>query len=433
MQVSVEKTSEISRKMTVNIPQELFSKKMEDRFKSLAQQVKIDGFRPGKVPMQIIKQRYSERVKGEVTGDLIQSSYYDALKQHELVPVGQPHIHDVATEGDLGYVAVFEVIPEISLDPIKALKINRPVATVESSDHDDMIEKLRQQRKTWNEVDRSSVEGDKITIHFSGVCNDENFTDGKVENYEVEIGSKSMIPGFEDQLIGLQAGDAKTFDIVFPEPYGNPKLAGQSAQFEIEVAKVEEALLPEIDEEFIKAYGVEDGLRASFDEQLKNHMEKELARALKTKLKDSVLNQLNESFTFDIPKALIDEQVEVLKQNYLQEVKQRNIGADSLDIPASQFEDSARNRVKLALIMGEVIRQNEIQLEQDRVKEFVSQIASSYENPQEVVSWYLSDKERLNDIKQLILEEQAIDWIVDHADVSDETLSFQSVMQTASN
>jgi trigger factor len=254
-----------------------------------------------------------------------------------------------------------------------------------------------------------------------------------VENYEVEIGSKSMIPGFEDQLIGLQAGDAKTFDIVFPEPYGNPKLAGQSAQFEIEVAKVEEALLPEIDEEFIKAYGVEDGLRASFDEQLKNHMEKELARALKTKLKDSVLNQLNDSFTFDIPKALIDEQIEVLKQNYLQEVKQRNIGADALDIPASQFEDSARNRVKLALIMGEVIRQNEIQLEQDRVKEFVSQIASSYENPQEVVSWYLSDKERLNDIKQLILEEQAIDWIVDHADVSDETLSFQSVMQTASN
>ncbi len=310
MQVSVEKTSEIGRKMTVNIPQEMFSKKMEDRFQSLAKQVKVDGFRPGKVPMQVIKKRYSERVKGEVTGDLIQSSYFDALKQNELMPVGQPNIRDIVTEGDLAYVAEFEVAPEISLDQINELKVTRPVATVEANDYDEMLEKLRQQRKTWNEVERSSIDGDKITLHFSGVCNDENFTDGKVENYAVEIGSKSMIPGFENELIGLQAGESKTFDIVFPEKYGNEKLAGQNARFEIEVAKVEESALPEIDEEFIKAYGVEDGTRDSFDEQLKTHMDKELQRALKSKLKDSVVSGLVELFTFDVPKVLIDEQVE---------------------------------------------------------------------------------------------------------------------------
>ncbi len=433
MQVSVEKTSEIGRKMTVNIPQEMFSKKMEDRFQSLAKQVKVDGFRPGKVPMQVIKKRYSERVKGEVTGDLIQSSYFDALKQNELMPVGQPNIRDIVTEGDLAYVAEFEVAPEISLDQINELKVTRPVATVEANDYDEMLEKLRQQRKTWNEVERSSIDGDKITLHFSGVCNDENFTDGKVENYAVEIGSKSMIPGFENELIGLQAGESKTFDIVFPEKYGNEKLAGQNARFEIEVAKVEESALPEIDEEFIKAYGVEDGTRDSFDEQLKTHMDKELQRALKSKLKDSVVSGLVELFTFDVPKVLIDEQVEVLKKNYLERLNQQSINIESIDLPASHFEDSARSQVKLALIIGEVIRKNEIQLDPERVKELVTQIASSYENPQEVVSWYLSDQERLNDIKQLVLENQAIDWIVAHADVSDETSSFQAIMQTASN
>ncbi|NOS73692.1 MAG: trigger factor, partial [Methyloglobulus sp.] len=312
MQVSVEKTSELSRKMTVSVPETVVQEKVAERLKTLARQVKIDGFRPGKVPQHVVNKMYGEKVRGEVAGDLIQSTYYDALRDQNLNPAGQPHIHDLDETEGFKYIAEFEVYPEISLAGIEGLAITQSLATVEESDVDAMIEKLQAQKKSWNEVERASQDKDRITIAFSGVSEGENFTDGTVQDFAVEIGAKQMIPGFEDNLTGLKKGESKTFSVTFPEEYNNAKLAGKPAEFTVEVIKVEEPGLPVVDEEFIKGYGTQDGLMATFRSDIKTNMERELAQALLGKLKNTVLEALYEKVQLKIPGILIEEEIQNL-------------------------------------------------------------------------------------------------------------------------
>ena len=275
----------------------MVQEKVAERLKTLARQVKIDGFRPGKVPQHVVNKMYGEKVRGEVAGDLIQSTYYDALRDQNLNPAGQPQIHDLDETEGFKYVAEFEVYPEISLEGIEGLAITQSLATVEESDVDAMIEKLQTQKKSWNEVERVSQDKDRITIAFSGVSEGENFTDGTVQDFPVEIGAKQMIPGFEDNLTGLKKGDSNTFSVTFPEEYNNAKLAGKPADFTVEVIKVEEPGLPVVDEEFIKGYGTQDGLMATFRADIKTNMERELAQALHGKLKNTVLEALYEKFS----------------------------------------------------------------------------------------------------------------------------------------
>jgi len=429
MQVSVEKTSELSRKMTVSLSEEMLQEKMDARFKSLAREVKVDGFRPGKVPVRVVKKMYSDRVRGEVTGDLIQSTYFTALQEQELNPAGHPHIQPVDDAEGFQYTAEFEVYPEISLEGISSLEIKRPVATVEQVDQDAMVAKLREQKKNWVVVERASEKGDQVTVSFSGVCEGENFTDGKVEEYPVEIGAGKMIPGFEDELIGLEAGANKTFEVTFPEGYGNEKLAGKPTEFEVELSKVEEAALPEIDEEFIKAYGVEDGSMDSFNDDVKSNMERELALGLKGKLKNAVMDELYEKIQISIPNALVDEEIKNVMKPYEANVKKQGMSLDDLDLPKDMFEGQAKRRVALGLILGEIIQKNEIKVDDAKVKSTIEDMASSYERPEEVLEWYYADETRLNEVKQMVLEDQTVSWVVDQAKVSDETVSFEEVME----
>jgi trigger factor len=429
MQVSVEKTSELSRKMTVSLPEEMLQEKMDARFKSLAREVKVDGFRPGKVPVRVVKKMYSDRVKGEVVGDLIQTTYFDALQEQKLTPVGQPHIHEVDDAKGFEYTAEFEVYPELSLDALPTLEIKQPIASLEQADKDAVIKKLRDQKKSWDVVERASAKDDQIKINFSGVCDGENFTDGKVENHAVEIGKEAMIPGFEDELIGLEAGNNKTFKVNFPEEYGNEKLAGKEAEFEIEVITVEAATLPEIDEEFIKAYGVEDGTIESFNADVNSNLENELAQGLKQKLKNAVMDELYEKVQVTVPNALIDQEIETLMQPYLANAKKQNLNVDDLDLPKDIFEVQAKRRVTLGLVLGEIIKANDIKIDDDKVRSMVEEMASRYESPEEFVSWYYADEKRLNEIKQMVLEEQTVDWIVGQAKVTEEKVSFNDVME----
>ncbi|OAI10436.1 trigger factor [Methylomonas koyamae] len=429
MQVSVEKTSELSRKMTVSIPDAVVQEKMETRFKTLARTVKVDGFRPGKVPASMVKKLYGDRVRNEVTGDLIQSTYFEALQQQELNPAGHPHIHPSEKTEGFEYVAEFEVYPEIALDGVSGLQIERPNATVEESDVDNMIEKLRQQKKTWNGVERAAQEGDKVLIHFSGVCEGENFTDGKVENYQVEIGGKQMIPGFEDELKGLSAGESKTFSVTFPEKYNSEKLAGKPAEFEVEMVKVEEPVLPEVDADFIKAYGVEDGDAATFRADVRANMERELAQGLKTKLKTAVMDALVEHVPVSIPNALVDQEIQALMKPYAERAKNMRLKLEDLNLPRDMFEEQAKRRVALGLILGEVIHKNELKVDADKVRSVIEDMAKSYERPEDVVNWYYADKSRLNDVQQMVLEDQAVAWIVGQAKVADVTVGFDQVME----
>jgi trigger factor len=428
MQVSVEKTSELSRKMTVSVPEAVVQEKMAERLKSLAREVKIDGFRPGKVPQQVVKKMFGDRVRGEIFSDLINTTYYDALKDQDLKPAGHPHIQSLDEAEGFKYTAVFEVYPEITLEGLDNLELLRPVATVEDSDVDDMIEKLRAQKQGWRIVDRPAQEHDNVTISFSGSSEGENFTDGRVEDFQVVCGSKKMIPGFEDNLVGLEAGANKTFILNFPEDYGNAKLAGKAAEFEVDVIKVEEPLLPEIDEDFVKAYGIEDGSVESFRDDVRNNMERELDQALRGKLKSSVMDALYEKIQLSVPNTLVDLEVENLMKPYIETAKRQKMKLEDLKLPRDAFEEQAKRRVALGLILGEIIQKNAIQLDSNKVRFTIEDIAKSYERPEDVVAWYYSDESRLSDVQQMVLEDQAIEWLVARAKVTDETVNFSDVM-----
>lgn len=428
MQVSVEKTSELSRKMIVSVPDAVLQEKMETRFKKLAREVKVDGFRPGKVPTSMVKKLYGERVKQEVAGDLIQSTYFEALQQQELVPAGHPSITPAEKSEGFEYVAEFEVYPEVSLDAVNGLEINRPTASVTDADVENMIDKLKQQKKTWAVVERASREGDKVTIHFSGVSEGENFTDGKVENYAIEIGGKQMIPGFEDELKGLAAGESKTFSITFPEKYNSEKLAGKVAEFEIEMVKVEEPVLPELDAEFIKAYGVEDGDVDSFRADVKDNMERELEQGLKNKLKTAVMDALFEHVQITLPNALIDQEIQALMKPYAERAGKAKLKLEDLNLPRDMFENQAKRRVALGLILGEIIQKNDIKVDADKVRATIEDMAKSYEKPEDVINWYYADNSRLNDVQQMVLEDQAVAWVIERARVVDQSVAFEDVM-----
>ena len=428
MQVSVEKTSELSRKMTVIVPDALLQEKMETRFKKLAREVKVDGFRPGKVPASMVKKLYGERVKNEVTGDLIQSTYFEALQQQELVPAGHPNITPADKSEGFGYVAEFEVYPEVALDAVNGLDISRPTADVSQADVDNMIEKLRQQKKTWVTVERASQDKDRVNIHFSGISEGESFTDGKVENYVVEIGGNQMIPGFEDELKGLSVGETKTFNITFPEKYNSEKLAGKEVEFDVEMVKVEESVLPEVDADFIKAYGVEVGEVDAFRADVKANMERELVQGLKNKLKTAVMDALFEHVKISLPNALIDQEVQALMKPYAERASKAGMKLKDLNLPQDMFENQARRRVALGLILGEIIRKNEIKIDADKVRSVIEDMAQSYEKPEDVVNWYYSDDSRLNDVKQMVLEDQAVEWVLECAKVTDQSVTFEDVM-----
>jgi len=427
MQVSVEKTSELSRKMTVSVPEEVVQEKMAARLKSLAREVKIDGFRPGKVPQHVVVKMYGDRVRGEIAGDLIQTTYYEALQEQDLRPAGHPHIHSSDETEGFKYTAEFEIYPEISLEGVEQIEVSRPVATVQDVDVDGMIEKLRAQKKSWAVVDRASQEHDRVTISFSGACEGESFTDGKVENYQVEVGAKQMIPGFEENLIGLKAGVNKTFEVPFPEEYGNEKLAGKVAEFEVEVISVEEPVLPEIDDAFIKAYGIEGSMDA-FREDIKSNLESELEQALRGKLKNAVMNALYEKIQIAVPNTLVDQEVESMMKPYIETAKRQRMKLEDLKLPRDLFEEQAKRRVALGLILGEVIHKNEIKVDDNKVRSTIEDMAKSYERPRDVVDWYYSDESRLNDVRQMVLENQTIDWLVAQAKVSDQAINFNDAM-----
>ena len=429
MQVSVEKTSELSRKMFVSVPETVLEEKVAARLKNLARSVKIDGFRPGKAPANIVNKMYGERVRDEIKGDLIQSTYVEAIQEQKLNPAGYPNIHSVDTDAEgFKYVAEFELYPEVSVMGLDQLKITRPNAQVEDSDFETMLTKLREQRKTWVVVDRAAATADRVTLSFTGVAEGENFTEGKVDNFQVEIGAKKMIPGFEDNLIGLTVGEHKSFEISFPEDYTNEKLAGKLATFEVEITSIEAPELPAIDAELIKLFGVDSGDVEEFKADVKANMERELKRALKEKLKTSVMDSLYATYQFDVPQVMINNEINHLLQPYAENAKKRNLKLEDLNLPREMFVEQAKRRVSLGLLLAEIIRANELKVDPAKVRETIEELAESYEDSEQVVSWYYQDKQRLEDIEQIVLEDQVVAWIVSQAQVSDESISFDAAM-----
>ncbi|MGX2041411.1 trigger factor [Methylocaldum sp. MU1018] len=432
MQVSVETTSELSRKITVQVPEDEVQEKIASRLKSLANKIKIDGFRPGKVPQGLVKQRYGQQVREEVLSDLIESSFYQAVREEKLKPAGIPQITARrADEGSgLEYEASFEVMPEFVLMPLETLEVKRFVSEVTEQDVDAMLERLREQRKTWQEVERAAAMGDRVTISFEGKIGEESFTDGKVENLPVILGVNQMIPGFEDKLVGAAAGSTLEFELSFPADYPSPKLAGNTAQFTVETLKVEESVLPVVDEEFAKSYGIEEGSVEAFRNDVRANMEREMKRALQTKTKSSVMDVLFAKNTIVLPNALIQDELSQLLAPYREAAQKRRQDLDEAKLK-EQLEPIARKRVALALILGKVIETNGLVVDQKRVRSTVEDLAMSYENTEEVVRWYYAEPSRLREVENVVMEDQVVDLVLDKAKAAEETVPFQELMQQA--
>jgi trigger factor len=432
MQVSVETTSELSRKMTVQVPEEEVQEKIASRLKSLANRIKIDGFRPGKVPQSLLKKRYGPQVREEVLSDLIQSSFYQAVREEKLRPAGAPEItaRQVEEGSGLEYEANFEVMPEFVLMPLETLEVKRFVSEVTEADVDAMIERLRAQRKIWQDVDRAAATGDRVTISFEGKIGEESFTDGKVENVAVVIGSNQMIPGFEDKLAGATAGSKLEFELSFPADYPNQKLAGNAAQFAVDVLKAEESHLPEVNEEFAKSYGIEEGGVEAFRSDIRANMEREMKRALQTRTKTSVMDALFAKNTIALPNALVQDELNELLAPYRQAAQKRKQEFDEGKLK-EQLEPLARRRVALALILGKIIETNNLTVDQRRVRSMVEELAASYESPEDVVRWYYAEPKRLREVENVVMEDQVVDLVLDKAKVSEEKLAFQELMQQA--
>ncbi|AWB68366.1 trigger factor [Saccharobesus litoralis] len=428
MQVSVETTQGLERRLKITVPGDSVDQKVNDQLRRLSKTQRIDGFRPGKVPVSIIKKRYGAAVRQDVANEVVQQNFYQAVIQEKLTPAGAPQIEiEALSEGkDFEFTATFEVYPEVTVEGLDKLEVEKVAASVKDEDLDNMIETLRGQHATWKEIKRKSKKGEKVTIDFVGSIDGEEFEGGKAENFELELGSDKMIPGFEKGIIGMKTGEEQDITVTFPEDYQAENLKGKEAVFKITVHKVEEKVLPEIDDEFCAKFGVEEGGLDALKVEVRKNMERELNASLKLANKNAAIDALTSSVEVDIPKALIDQEVEALRQQAVQ-----RFGGNTQNVPelpASLFEDNATKRVKTGLVLSEVIKANEIKADDDKVKALIEDMASAYEDPSEVVDYYMGNEELLNNMRNVAIEEQAVDFILTQAKVSEVEKSFDEIM-----
>ncbi|MCG5535325.1 trigger factor [Ectothiorhodospira mobilis] len=426
MQVSVESLSSLERRMTVQVPAERVQDEVDRRLQSLTKRVRIDGFRPGKVPFKVVKKRYGDGVYQEVVSELLQTSYHEALTQEKIVPAGAPEIEPRSMEVGqaLEYVATFEVFPEVEPADMNGVAIQRPQVEVSDADVDRVIESLRRQRREWDDVERAAADGDQVVLDFEGTIDGEPFDGNKGEDMAIELGAGRMIPGFEEQLTGVQPGEEKSIQVTFPEDYPAGNLAGREAVFSIRVKHVREGRLPEVDEDFARAFGIEEGGVEKLRQEVRGNMEREMTQAVKARVKDQVMDALLERNPIEVPESLVKEEI-----NRLKEQARGRYGAPQEGEDADEgYRDEARRRVILGLVIREIVRRQEIQVDPERVQAELESMASSYQDPQQVISYYRSNKQAMETLEAMVLEQQVVDWVLEQCQVNDEPTSFDALM-----
>ena len=430
MQVSIETLEGLERRMTVHIPSERVTEAVEKKLRDLSKTVRIDGFRPGKVPLKVVQQKFGGHVRQEVIGDVIESSYQEALIQEKVRPAGMPSIDSIDSEGDedMSFTATFEVYPEVETLELDAIEIEKPLVEIQDSDYDEMIEKLRQQRKTWKEVDGAARAGYQVMVDFEGRIDGETFEGGSGKDMPVEIGAGQMLPEFEQGLEGIKAGEEKSVEVNFPEDYHGKDVAGKTAVFTLHATRVSEPQLPELDEEFAKSFGVEDGSLDKMREDIRDNMEKEKNERLKMETKSRVLEGLLEHNEIIAPSALVAEETKALRRQAAQRMGQDPDSVDEKMLPDQMFEVEAKRRVQLGLLVGEVIRQQEIELDQSLVESTIEEMANSYEQPDQVRDYYRQNRQARASVENMVLEDQVVDHILSKAKVNEKQVAFEDLM-----
>lgn len=432
MQVSVETTQGLERKMTIAVPSDKVDSEVNSRLQQAVHSVALKGFRKGKVPFKVVKSKFGKGVRQEVVSELMSQSFYDAVSEQSLKPAGQPRIEATKLdEGqDLEFVATFEVYPEVELPDFSSVAVESLNAEVTDADVEEMIDTLRKQRQTWVAVERAAADGDRVNIDFVGRKDGEEFEGGAGKGTNLQLGSDRMVPGFEAGIVGNNPGDVFTLALTFPEDYQAADLAGAAVEFEITLNTVSEQTLPAIDEEFFESFGVEEGGLEAFREEVVKNMQREMKTARRNKIKTAIMDALIEKVEVSVPSALLVSEIQQLKQQALQQMG----GGQNFDpsmLPDDLFSEQASRRVKLGLVLGEVIKVQELKADPTKVREAVEELASTYESPEEVINWYYSNDEQLAAIESGVLEDEVFDYILDKAAVTEKTVTYQEVIKPA--
>ena len=430
MQVSVESTGTLERRINVEVPAEQVENAVENKLRQLARTAKIKGFRPGKVPMRIVRQQYGEQVRQEVLGDLIQSTYGEALQKEELNPAGQPRIEPQTLEPGkpFSYTAVIEVFPEIKLADPGKIEVTRPEAEITDADMDKLLDRIRKQHAEWRDVERKATDGDRLVVDFEGRIDGEAFEGGKAEKANIELGAGQMLEDFEKGLKGARAGEDLKFKVKFPKDYNAEHLAGKKAEFTAHVHSVSEPELPELDDDFASKLGINEGGMSKLREQLRESMEREARQASRQRLKKQVMDGLYEYNPVEVPGALVDDEIARLRQDMLQRMGLQQGSDQAPELPRELFEEEASRRVALGLLVGAVIREHELKLEEQRVKDTVSELVAGTENPQEMARAYLGDANARRSIEAMAMEEQVVDYLLDKVKVKSSKVDFEELV-----
>ena len=433
MQVSIETTSKLERRLTVGVPAERVDVEVDSRLQKASHNVRLPGFRPGKVPMKVMRQRFGTGVRQEVLGEVMSQSFQEAVIQEKLRPAGQPTIEPRSMEAgkDLEYVAIFEVFPDVELAEMKDFSVTRPEAEVTEEDVDRIIEVFRKQQGSWEVVERAAADGDKVNINYVGTRDGEAFDGGSAEDSDLELGSGRMIPGFEDGIVGMSAGEEKTLSLSFPEEYHNEELKGAAVEFKVTLNNVQEMVPAAVDEALFAQYGVEEGGEAQFRSEVSDNMARELKNAVENKVKQQVMDAVLDAHDgLEVPQALIQQEIGALRNQMFQQfggAAGQDLDLNSL-LPDEMFEENARRRVKLGLIMAELISTHELKADADRVRSTIEEMASTYQDPQEVVDYYYANQEQLASVESKVLEDQVVEKLLQDANITVDKCSYQEAI-----
>ncbi|MDA7825880.1 trigger factor [Porticoccaceae bacterium] len=431
MQVSIESSKGLERQVKIVVPAEKIDSEVLQRLQKATKTVNIKGFRKGKVPLNVVKQQYGKAVRQEVMGEVVNSSFYDAINQEDLKPVGQPKIEGIIDNDgqDLEYTATFEVYPEVKLADLSKVSISRPVADINSDDLEKMIDVLRNQQASFDETDKPAADGDKVNIDFVGTLRGKKeFPGGSAEAQDLALGSNSMIPGFEDGLVGVSAGDEVDLKLKFPKDYHAEEIKGKAVTFAVKVNTVSAKTLPALDDEFFKLYGVEAGGEEKFREDVEANMQRELNNAIRSNVKNRIMDQLYKLNKVEVPEALVANEIIQLKKQMIQQFG----GGQEFDLnmlPDDMFKDKAKRRASLGVIVSEVVKTESLTPNEDQVRNRIDEIASTYDQPSEVVDYYYSKPELLSSVEAVVLEDQVTELVLSKGKVKEEKLSYEDAVK----
>lgn len=426
MQVELQPAEGLTRRLAIEVPANEIDEQVEKRLKDMRGRVRIDGFRPGKAPLSVIRMQYAGRVRDDVIGDVMGRSFQQAVEENELRVAGQPSIESVENNkaGEpLRFTAAVEVYPEIDLGDLSTLAIETLTSEVTDEDVDEMIDTLRKQNADWKTVRHKARDGEKVTVNFVGRIDGESFEGGSAEDVEVIIGEGQMLPEFEKGLKGIKPGEPVTIEVTFPEDYQAEHLAGKTAEFEIEATRVEEQVLPEVDDAFAGKFGA--GSPEQLRKEVRENMEREMRQTLRRRNKDRTIETLTESLEFDVPSTLIDDEAVAMRDQF---VRNQMPQADASEIDPSLFRAQAEKRVRMGLVIMEVVKEADLKPEDERVDAFIEEIAAAYDEPEQVVAHYKGDQQMMGNARTVVLEEQAVEHILDKARVSEKAVPFKELM-----